>query len=54
MKFKVGQKVKSKKTGTLYEIQSILPDGILLCYRLSHYDGMPVGDLVKVDPETVI
>jgi hypothetical protein len=50
---KIGLKVKSKKTGDLYEVQEYLDNNILSCYRLSAYDGMPMGSLVHLSQDEV-
>ena len=52
--------VKHKQTGQLYEIQHVIHstraiDGedVLVCYRLSAYDGMPIGSLVHLRKDEV-
>lgn len=45
--------VKSKRDGTLYEVQYLFHSDLIdvdlyVCYRLSVYDGMPIGGLVYV------
>jgi hypothetical protein len=53
----VGDTVKTTE-GTLYEVYSVVIGGttapayctpVYNCYRLSNYDGMPIGMLVNID-----
>ena len=50
-----GRKRKSKTSGDLYEIQYVVHPrsashgcDVFACYRLSSYDGMPIGPLVWI------
>lgn len=50
-----GTIVKSKSSGDLYEIQYVVhpqpnftTDEVYACYRLSGYDGMPIGGRVWI------
>jgi hypothetical protein len=54
--------VKHKQTGELYEIQHVIYSrvdavnadaDVLACYRLSAYDGMPIGSLVHLQRDEV-
>lgn len=55
--------VKSKETGTLYEIQYVVhrsatapaaTTDVYACYRISVYDVMPIGSLVWVAASELI
>lgn len=51
---KPGDYIRSTRTGRQYvvekliEAQSTVDTEVLACYRLSDYDGMPIGSLVYV------
>ena len=49
---KIGQIVKHKLTGDLYEVVAIL-GSVIGCVRLSAYDGMPMGDIIQLDMDEV-
>jgi hypothetical protein len=60
---RIGQKVKHRTTGDLYEVDSLTahpsatapPEttDVFACYRLSRYDGMPVGTRVWLSASEV-
>ena len=57
MTIKKGSVVKNKFTGELFKVEHIFhsagfPD-IYACYRLSGYDGMPIGSLINFGPDEI-
>lgn len=48
--------VKHATTGDVYEVAYVVRnvDAMFACYKLSAYDGMPIGELVHIPASNIV